>query len=258
MQKKHGMEKIRISAVRYANTYPFIYGLTVSGFDKKSVLETDHPADCAAKVITGRSDLGLIPVAAIPLIKDPHILSDYCIGANGKVRTVQMMSNSSIGDVKKVYLDYRSRTSVNLIKIIAHNYWDRDFIWADTSEKFDFKKIGFNEAVVLIGDQCIEYEDQYVYKFDLAEEWKKFSGLPFVFACWTSNKPLPNGFITDFRRALELGVRNIDLVVEMFGKKGAVKGPELKEYLTKNIDFILDNDKKKAMKLFLDLLKKEI
>ena len=46
------MDKIRISAVKYANTYPFIYGLTESGFDKEVILETDHPADCAAKLIS--------------------------------------------------------------------------------------------------------------------------------------------------------------------------------------------------------------
>ncbi len=210
------MDKIRISAVRYANTYPFIYGLTERGFDKRSILETDHPSDCAAKVIAGRSDLGLIPVAAIPLVRDAHIITDYCIGTNGKVRTVQIMSNSAFENVKKVYLDYRSGTSVNLIKVIAGSYWKRDFTWINTSERFDFKSIRSNEAVVLIGDQCFEFENQYRYKCDLGEEWKKFSGLPFVFACWVSNKPLPPDFVEDFNSALSLGVKNIDLVTERY------------------------------------------
>ena len=87
------MEKIRISAVKYANTYPFIYGLTESGFDKKVILETDHPADCAAKLINRKVDIGLIPVASLPLLKEYHIISDYCIGANGIVRTVLLLSN---------------------------------------------------------------------------------------------------------------------------------------------------------------------
>jgi chorismate dehydratase len=254
--KKHGMDKIRISAVRYANTFPFIYGLTEMGFDKKSVLETDHPSDCAAKVIEGRSDLGLIPVAAIPLVHEPHIITDYCIGTNGKVRTVQLMSNTALKDVKKVYLDYRSRTSVNLIKVLAFNYWKKAFTWTGTSEGFDFASIRRNEAVVLIGDQCFEFEGHYRYKCDLGEEWKKFSGLPFVFACWVSNKPLPGDFIEDFNNALSLGVKNIDLVTERFGKSGSIQGAELRKYLTENIDFHLNDEKKKAMSLFLDLLKK--
>ncbi len=80
--------KVRISAVKYANTYPFIYGLTETGFDKKVVLTTDHPADCAKKLISREVDIGLIPVAALPAVKDYHIISDYCLGAYGKVRTV--------------------------------------------------------------------------------------------------------------------------------------------------------------------------
>ena len=104
------MDKIRISAVRYANTYPFIYGLRESGFDKKVILETDHPADCAAKVISGRVDIGLIPVAALPMLKEYYIISDYCIGAIGKVRTVMLLSNSPFNDISTIYLDYRSRS----------------------------------------------------------------------------------------------------------------------------------------------------
>jgi chorismate dehydratase len=255
MQKKHVMDKIRISAVRYANTYPFIYGLTESGIDKKAIIETDHPSDCATKLISGRVDLGLIPVAAIPYLKESHITGNYCIGADGKVRTVQIMSNSSFDDVNKVFLDYRSGTSVNLVKVIAQRFWQKDLKWATTSEKFDFKSIGENEAVVLIGDQCFEFENQYLNKIDLAEEWKKHTGLPFVFACWVANKPLPSEFITDFNNALSLGVNNIEKVAERFSESGSITGEELRRYLTDNIDFFLDSRKREAMNLFLEYLR---
>jgi chorismate dehydratase len=205
------MEKIRISAVKYANTYPFIYGLTKSGFDKRVILETDHPADCAEKLISGRADIGLIPVAAIPLLNEYHIISDYCIGANGNVRTVMLLSNCSFGKIETVYLDYRSRSSVNLSKVLAKNSWKKDFRWMNTSEGFNFMKISLNEAVVLIGDQCFEYENRFKYKIDLAREWKDFSGLPFVFACWTANKILEEEFIGEFNSALRSGVNNIEI-----------------------------------------------
>jgi len=250
------MEKIRISAVRYANTYPFIFGLTERGFSEKTVLETDHPADCARKLITDQSDLGLIPVSAIHLLKEPRIIGDFCIGADGKVRTVQIMSNSPLEKIDRIYLDYRSRTSVMLIRVLAANFWKRDFRWEDTSEDFDFVLREKNEAVVLIGDQCFEYEDKYEFKCDLSEEWKRVTGLPFVFACWISNKQLPDAFIEEFNNALSYGVKNIDLVVEQFGKSGIIQGEELRKYLTENIDFILDIHKKEGMDLFLELQNK--
>jgi chorismate dehydratase len=248
------MDKIRISAVKYANTYPFIYGLTESGFYKEVILETDHPADCAAKLINNTVDIGLIPVAALPSLKEYHIVSDYCIGANGNVRTVLLLSNCPFEDIRSIYLDYRSRSSVNLTKVLARNSWKREYMWINTSKAFDFLNIGLNDAVVLIGDQCFEFENSFRYKVDLANEWKKFSGLPFVFACWTANKHINNEFITKFNNALQLGVNDIDAVVEKFGKTGTIKGKILKTYLVENIDYDFNDEKKKALKLFLELL----
>ena len=250
------MDKIRVSAVKYANTYPFIYGLTESGFDNKIVLQTDHPADCAAKLISGQVDIGLVPVATLPLLKEYHIISDYCIGANGNVRTVLLLSNCPFEEIKSIYLDYRSRSSVNLTKVLAKNSWKKEFNWINTSTGFDFVNIGWNEAVVLIGDQCFEFENKFRHKVDLAMAWKKFSGLPFVFAAWTSNKKLDNEFLVEFNKSLQLGVNDIDAVVEKFGKTGVITGAVLKKYLTENIDFNLNEKKREGLKLFLDLLGK--
>jgi chorismate dehydratase len=249
------MDKIRISAVKYANTYPFIYGLTESGFDKKVILEMDHPADCASKLINGKVDIGLVPVAILPLLKEYHIISDYCIGTNGNVRTVMLLSNCQFEKITTIYLDYRSRSSVILTKVLAKNCWKSEFRWVNTSKGFDFRNIGLNEAVVLIGDQCFEYENSFRFKIDLANEWKGFTGLPFVFACWASNREIDKEFVEDFNLALLSGIRNIDAVVEKYDKSGAIKGRDLKEYLTRNIDYDFNEDKKRALNLFLGYIK---
>ena len=250
------MKKIRISAVRYANTYPFIWGLKESGFEKRVILETDHPADCAAKLISGKADIGLVPVAALPLIRSYHIISEYCIGANGKVRTVMLLSNCDFRDIEAINLDYRSKSSVNLTRVLAKNMWKKEYKWINTSNEFDFVNIGKKEAVVLIGDQCFELENRFNHKVDLAEEWKKQTGLPFVFACWASNTDLDIDFISDFNSALKSGVDNIDKVAAAFSKSSGIEKDVLRNYLKYNIDYIFDSEKKKAMNLFLELLGK--
>jgi chorismate dehydratase len=249
-------DKIRISAVKYANTYPFIYGLKESGFEERIILETDHPADCAAKLINNRSDIGLIPVASLLQLKEYHIISDYCIGSNGNVRTVMLLSNCTFEELDTIYLDYRSKTSVKLVQVLAMNWWKRNFKWVNTAEGFDFLNIKCNEAVVLIGDQCFEYEKRFRSGVDLSMEWKKHTGLPFVFACWVSNKKIDPEFLSDFNSALKSGLTDIDAVVEYIGSYGSIKGAVLKEYLTENIDFILNEEKKKGIDLFLSLVKK--
>lgn len=249
-------EKIRISAVNFANTYPFIFGLTETGFDKKVILTTDHPAECATKLISGKVDVGLIPVAALPSLKEYHIITDYCLGAYGKVRTVMLLSNCPFTEIKKINLDYHSRSSVNLAKILAKNFWKREFQWIPTSVGFDFLSIPCEEAVVLIGDRCFEFEKRYLYSIDLAEEWFKFTGLPFAFACWTANRKLDESFIKEFNEALGTGVRNIPAVVEKYGKNGTIRGEDLRYYLTENMNFDLNEEKRKAISVFLSYLAK--
>lgn len=250
------MVKIRISAVKYANTYPFIYGLYESGFYKKVILETDHPSDCAEKLLTGKADIGLVPVGVLPFLKKYNVISNYCIGSNGNVRTVQLLSNSPFDEIRRIYLDYRSRTSVNLIKVLAAYKWKKKFDWVNTSPSFDFSSIGHGEAVVLIGDQCFEFEQKFRYNTDLAYAWKCYTGMPFVFACWTAGSDPGESFISEFNDALRAGVENIDNVVKKFGDTGTIRHQDLKKYLTENIDYILNSEKQKAMDLFLELMGK--
>lgn len=250
------MHKIRISAVKYANTYPFIYGLEKSGFGEKAIIETDHPSECAARLLSDRADLGLMPAGSLPLLKEYHIITDFCIGANGNVRTVMLLSNTPFEKIDKIYLDYRSRSSVQLVKVLAANWWRRNFQWADTSQGFDFAGIKYGEATVLIGDQCFMFEKCFTSNIDLAGAWKQFTGLPFVFACWTANKELDSEFTADFNKSLGLGVRNIDEVVSRFGNSGVIKGEELKIYLTQNIDYELNDEKREGLKLFLELMRR--
>jgi len=248
--------KVRISAVKYANTYPFMYGLTETGFDRKIILTVDHPAECARKLISGKVDIGLIPVAALPSVNEYRIITDYCLGAYGKVRTVMLLSNCPFEKIETVNLDYRSRSSVNLARILARNYWNKEFSWKNTSEQFDFCNIPEYEAVVLIGDQCFLYEKCFSNRIDLAEEWYKFTGLPFAFACWTANRELDSQFLEEFNKVLGIGVSNIPAVVEKYGETGIIRGEELRSYLTENMNFDLNEDKKKAIKLFLELMSK--
>lgn len=247
--------KVRISAVRYANTFPFLYGIEATGFGKEADITTDHPSDCAKKLINGSVDIGLVPIASLVQLPDYRIITNYCLGAYGKVKTVMLLSNCPFESISTIYLDYRSMSSVTLVKILAKNAWKREFVWKNTSKGFDFLDITGNGAVVLIGDQCFGLSPLFKYKKDLAEEWYNFTGLPFAFACWVANKEIDNEFLTSFNNALSFGVERIDEVVAKYGESSIIMGKELYTYLTENMDFKLDSDKRKAIDLFLGYMK---
>ena len=112
------MNKIKISAVAYTNTKPFIYGIERSAVLNQIDLSLDIPSDCAAKLINNQVDIGLIPVAAIPFVPNANIVADYCIGSVGAVNSVFIFSDVPVAEIKTVKLDPQSRTSNQLAQVL--------------------------------------------------------------------------------------------------------------------------------------------
>lgn len=246
------IEKVNISAVSYLNTIPFVYGLQQTPIKDDINLMLDYPAECARKVINGEADLGLVPVAAIPSIPLYNMVSDFCIGADGPVRTVVLMSHTPIESIERVYLDYQSRTSVVLAKVLSHNLWSIDPEWTPFTQEHSLKDIDPYDGLVIIGDKVFEHESHFKYKYDLAEEWKKLTGLPFVFAAWTANKKMDNRFVDTFNNALRKGVENIKESIEQYPPLGLSKD-EAEKYLRNNISFEFTKEKREGLKLFWSL-----
>ncbi|MCO6499548.1 MAG: menaquinone biosynthesis protein [Vicingus serpentipes] len=250
------MKKLKVSAVSYLNTLPFIYGLKhYANIIDEMELGLDIPSDCANKLLTNTVDIGLVPVAILPQLKEYHIISDYCIGAQGKVNSVLLLSDFPLEEIEEIQLDYQSKTSVDLVQLLAKKYWKISPKWTPAEKGFE-SKIKDKVAGVIIGDRTFNLEKEYLYKYDLAEEWFDFTGLPFVFACWVSNKKIPAAFVLEFNKALEVGVNNINTLVEHYeGLK--ISKRDLQSYLKNDISYVLDKNKLTAIQLFLQYLEEE-
>jgi chorismate dehydratase len=212
----------------------------------------DFPSACAQKLIAGEVDLGLIPIAVLSKLTESYIISDYCIGAEGKVGSVMLFSNVPLSEIKNVLLDYQSFTSVALVKILAKKFWKIKPDWVPAEIDFE-KNIKENTAAVIIGDRTFGLQTQYAYSYDLAEEWQKFTQLPFVFACWVANKQLPDSFIKEFNEALKYGINNRDLLIAELTEKNNYP-TDIAVYLNENIKFDFGSSQKKALDLFLNYL----
>lgn len=234
--------KIRVSAVSYTNTKPFVYGLQHSGILNKIKLSLDIPSECAKKLIEDKVDIGLIPVAALLMIPDARIISDYCIGADGAVNSVFLFSQKPIEEVKKFKPDNQSRTSNGLASVLFKYYWRTHPEVTDKNA----------DAFIEIGDRTFGKKDKYPFVYDLAEEWKRFTGLPFVFAAWTANKHIDNQFLNEFNGALRFGLDHIDTVIHTISPRNDF---DLDDYLNKKISYTLDEKKRESLEKYLRLLK---
>ena len=240
------VNKIKISAVSYTNTKPFIYGIERSEVKNQIDLSLDIPSDCAAKLIDGKVDIGLIPVAAIPFVPHANIIGSYCIGSIGAVNSVFIFSNVPVGDIKTLKLDSQSRTSNNLAKVLLkfHFKVGVEFVTDINSE---------TDAMVLIGDRTFGKKDNFSFAYDMGEEWMKFTGLPFVYAAWVANKEIPQAFVEDFDKALKFGLAHRKEVIQQLPQ---LANFDLEDYLLHKLDFDLTVEKRKALSLFLSYIEK--
>lgn len=248
------LQKIKISAVSYQNTIPFLYGIENSEFiDRNTCVSLDIPSECARKLLDNEVDIGLIPIAVLPLLEKYTIVSDFCIGAEGDVKTVLLLSDVPLNEIERVYLDYQSRTSVNLLIVLAKHFWEINPVFKHARPGYE-DEISGTTAGVVIGDRCFSLKDKYNYVYDLSGEWTKFTNLPFVFACWVANKELDAEFVKQFNLALESGTQHIAESIKNYSNH-LLNDEELANYLKNDIKFILDDKKRKGLDLFLDYLK---
>lgn len=244
------MNKLKLALVSYINTIPFIEGINASDqLSNQLDLIIDYPAKCAELIQNKEVDGGLIPVAALSSIDQYEVFTDYCIGANGNVDTVALFSNDAIMDVENIYLDYQSRTSVQLVKILAREYWKRDFKFLPTTEGFE-DKLPANSAILIIGDRVFQYEHLYKNKLDLANEWKIHTGLPFAFAVWVGNEKL-RGLENELNAAFEKSMKEIP---SYYSSLLTIDEEIFINYLSQKIQYSLDEGKKEAIQLFTSLL----
>lgn len=235
-----------MGAVSYLNTRPLVYGFEQGLMKEEVELIFDYPARIATMLIDGQIDVGLIPVAVLPQLKTHYLISDYCIGASQPVASVCLFSDVPIEQINEVLVDYQSRTSAALLKVLLKEYWNIAPVLTDTNNGYQ-QNIKGTTAGLVIGDRALVQRKQSAYIYDLAEAWQQHTGLPFVFAAWIANKKLPPSFIQSFNEATGMGLQHLDEIVADI----SFKEYDMHQYYTSNIDYTLDEKKLAAVQLFL-------
>ena len=236
----------RIAAVSYLNTVPFIYGIEHAE-DLRATLLLSPPSGCAEAFNAGDADMALIPVGALPTVKNARIVTPFCIGARGSVRTVVLMSDCMVHGIRRIWLDGHSMTSALLTRILCERQWyiRPEFCRMDDYSVIDNREPG--DAFLLIGDKVFDYEDRFKNRLDLAESWRWLNDLPFVFAVWVARDTVPDETVRSLETALEYGTRHIREAIDRYGYSGKKYAYD---YLTRNIDYVFDDQKHKALSLY--------
>lgn len=236
----------KIAAISYLNTIPFIHGIRHEGNFRADLL-LSPPAECVKNFVEGNADIALLSSAVVPSLKSAEIITDYCIGASGAVRTVVVVGNTPISKVRRIWLDSHSRTSVQLAGYLAANRWKIDPEWLMLDDYTLLDRPQDGDAYMLIGDKVFENEGRFAYSYDLAEEWTAHTRMPFAFAVWVGRKGLSYEIHDALQHALTYGIEH---TYEAIVESPYADRTYAYDYLTRNIDYVFDAEKHRALEKF--------
>ena len=249
------LKRLRISAISYLNTAPlmwdFEHGVAGGDFD----ITYTVPSQCAAELARGSADIGIIPAAAYASIPDLRILPGVAIASKRAVRSILLVSRKPLDHIHTVALDNSSLTSVALVRVLFEKYWGgaREF----TSAQPDLDAmLAAHDAALLIGDPALTVDRAKYQTWDLAEEWSRFTGKPFVFAFWAireaaareTNLDLPAIFQESRDHGLEPA--NLEQIAQTWAPRLGLAHADVMAYLTTNIHYYLDDACLQGLDLF--------
>jgi len=240
---------VKVGSVSYINARPLVYGLEKGMLGNEVELVQDYPSAIARQLIDGHIDLGLVPVATIPHLKEYEIVGHYGIGCDGAVASVCVFSEVPVQNIRELILDYQSRTSVALLKILLNEHWKVQPLLLESAPGYE-QEIAGQRAGLVIGDRALALSGRFPYVYDLGEAWKQMTGLPFVFAAWISNKKMDKGFSMRFDEVTGYGLTQLETVMA----ENPYDHASLQEYYTRYIKFSLTPGMHQAITLFLSKL----
>lgn len=239
------LSRLRLGVVPYLNVLPLLEGLEAHIPRSRWIAAT--PRELCGLLGGGEIDVATLPVFEVLRARDYAVLPGCAIAADGPVRSVQLFSRVPLGEIRSVLLDRSSVTSVNLGKILLRDLLEIDpvLLTSDApirAQERDFHRRGFDAALV-IGDVALQWEDAFPHRLDLADGWKRLTGLPFVFAVWAA-RPLAPLSATDLRAFVDARRRGEATAAAIAAREAGaheIPVPSLVQYLTEAIRYELSD-----------------
>jgi chorismate dehydratase len=265
------MRRLRISAISYLNTAPLMWDFEHPGPGHDAGRDFDIsytlPSDCARALAEGRADIGIIPAAAyaeIPATSEAalQILPEVVIASRRAVRSILLVSKVPIEQIKTVALDTSSMTSVALTKVLFEKWLGGGRTFTAMAPDVD-AMLAANDAGLLIGDPALKIDRKRYHTLDLAEEWIRHTGKPFVFAFWAVRKDALAEADPSFgESALDLAAvfqnsrdhglepSSLNQIAREWAPRLDISEADVKSYLTQNIHYQLDAGCLEGLRLF--------
>jgi chorismate dehydratase len=246
------IHKPRVCAVSYLNTVPLVWGIEHGAQSDTFDIIYALPSECADRLASGESDIGIVPVIEMARQKLDYFRSTG-IACRGPVRSILLISKVPPREIQTFATDAGSRTSVMLARIIlAEKYGVQPKLISRRAELAPM--LGEADAALVIGDPALRLDPATLpfETLDLGDEWTKLTGLPMVFAVWSGRKEvmLPR-YEQAFLDSCRHGLADMDAIVKEQSHLRGITEKMAREYLTSHIVFELNARDHEGLDLYL-------
>ena len=240
------MGRLRISAISYLNTAPLMWDFEHGSVGSEFQIFYTIPSACAEALRDGTADIGIIPAAAYASIPELVILPAVSIASRRPVRSILLVSKMPLQNARSLALDTSSLTSVALLKVILAKWIGGERVFSSMRPDLQ-QMLREHDAGLLIGDPALQVDRSRYHCYDLAEEWIRHTGKPFVFAFWAVRKaalqdtPAKLDLAAIFQKSRDHGLGKINDIARMWGPRLGLSEADVRKYLTENIYYYLDS-----------------
>ena len=264
------MPGLRISAISFLNTAPLMWDFEHGDTGREFDISYTLPSACARALQAGTADIGIIPAAAYAQVAGLTVLPGVAIASRRPVRSILLASKVPVDKIRTVALDTSSMTSVALTKVLFEKWLGGGRTFTPMPPDID-KMLAEHDAGLVIGDPALQIDRSRYLTLDLAEEWIRYTGKPFVFAFWavrqqalcgdsrprlsasrsdTSGPVLDLATIFEQSRDHGLEPASLDHISREWAPRLALSEADVRSYLTDNIYYQLDAPCLEGLRLF--------
>lgn len=260
--------KLRVAAIRYLNPAPLMWDfehppLNVE-LSQHYEIKWMLPSQCADQLASGEADIGLVPIASLATIPALHILPGCTIASKRHVRSLLLVRRAKqpLEKLRSVAADTASRTTLAYSRILFHKWENPEVLFVPMAADLD-AMLDRADGAIIIGDPALMALEERANRFertgeelvyhDLADEWRQLTGLPFISAVWGATAwggPLEERVAEDLIGSRDHGLEHVDELVEYWSQRLPLPERTIREYLTTNIHYVLDEECVEGMRGF--------
>jgi chorismate dehydratase len=269
------VSRLRIAAIDFLNPAPLMWDFDhppqSDELRRRYAVDIMMPSQCAQRLAEGTADLGLVPVAAYATITDLLIVPGCAIASKGAIRSLLLVVKESVGiaGLRTIAADTSSRATLAYLHILLRRYWTSEASVFQHRPHLD-AMLEQADAALLIGDPALlALEDgearerrtgERLLYVDLAEEWRRQTGLAWVSAVWAvradalcGDRVLRRALLRDLLRSRDAGLANREMLVTEWSRRLPLPAATVRSYLNENIHYLLDDECIRGLQGFFEL-----